>query len=215
MATAFRNGRQPCESPRPILGPRPPTSNRPTSWSSTRKAIGPPTALATSTPSSAAVAGSFTSTTLSTAATMRPASHSASASPGAAATRSSATARSTSSSPTASIPIARNFDRVHFHDESYWNLLGDTAAHYASCHRRRRRQAAAVVLDHRAERRPRVRLHPRPLRLDVRRPRVPSAAAARNRVDGRRAGRSLQRISHPRRTNHKWEYHNLSPWERS
>jgi putative heme-binding domain-containing protein len=22
-------------------------------------------------------------------------------------------------------PIARNFDRVHFHDESYWNLLGD------------------------------------------------------------------------------------------
>ena len=23
-------------------------------------------------------------------------------------------------------PIARNFDRLHFHDESYWNLLGDT-----------------------------------------------------------------------------------------
>nr|MBA3481271.1 ThuA domain-containing protein [Pirellulales bacterium] len=27
--------------------------------------------------------------------------------------------------PGADHPIARNFDRVHFHDESYWNLVGD------------------------------------------------------------------------------------------
>jgi putative heme-binding domain-containing protein len=29
-------------------------------------------------------------------------------------------------SPADDHPIARNFERVHFHDESYWNLLGDT-----------------------------------------------------------------------------------------
>jgi type 1 glutamine amidotransferase len=29
-------------------------------------------------------------------------------------------------SPAKDHPIARNFNRVHFHDESYWNLVGDS-----------------------------------------------------------------------------------------
>ena len=70
-------------------------------------------------------------------------------------------------------PIARNFDRVHFHDESYWNLLGDTDRIKLLATGVEEDEPQPLFWTHEPKRRPRVRLHPRPLRLDVRRSDVP------------------------------------------
>src|SRR5262249_36099564 len=57
---------------------------------------------------------------------------------------------------------------------------------------------AAVVLDAGAAEGARLRLDPRPLRLDLRRPALPRAAAARHRLGGAGAGGSLQQPGHAR-----------------
>ena len=90
-------------------------------------------------------------------------------------------------------PIGRNFDQVHFYDESYWQPYGDPGRInlLATCVEEGRR--AAAVLDARTWRRAGVRLDPGALLVDVRRSAVSDSAAARVGVDGEGAGRSVQR----------------------
>src|SRR5262249_25155899 len=59
--------------------------------------------------------------------------------------------------------------------------------------RPRGRTGPSALLDAGARQGPCVRVDPRPLRLDLRRPAVPYPAAARHRVDREGTGRSVQR----------------------
>ena len=90
-------------------------------------------------------------------------------------------------------PIIRNFDRLNLVDESYWKLSGPLPA-------------SRVLGTSDEDGQPQPQLwttepgngrvfvsHPRPLLVDVRRPAVPRAAAARHRLGRPRTGRSVQR----------------------
>ena len=90
-------------------------------------------------------------------------------------------------------PIGRNFGKVKFTTRA----TGSSSATRRRCDvlatRRRGREAAAAVLDAGAGEGAGVRVDPRPLLVDVRRPAVPRPAPARHRLDGPRAGGPVQR----------------------
>ena len=90
--------------------------------------------------------------------------------------------------PGAEHPIARNFEQHSLGRRKLLGAFRRPVQHQLAGHIRGRRPAAAPILDDRARPRPRVRLHPRPLFVDVRRPNVPHSADARDRL-----GRPSQR----------------------
>jgi Trehalose utilisation len=90
-------------------------------------------------------------------------------------------------------PIARKFDRLHLVDESYWMLTGDLPADRVLATAAEDKEPRPLFWTLELARGAGVRVDPRALLLDVRRPALPRAAAARDRLGRPGAGRSLQR----------------------
>ena len=124
----------------------------------------------------------------------RPASPSASAWRRGRRASSSATARSTwRSTRTTSTRSPGTSTSCKLVDESYWKMTGELPKDRVIAWAKEDEGAAAAVLVAGARQGPGVRVDPRALLVDVRRPAVPRAAAARHRVDRARTGGPLQR----------------------